>query len=100
LSFLKELVANTKKVMGKNVKPNFYHIIFDETNNMLRTVAGDIDNSYKAVDDEVYATLVKGNGTVHYAMGFPEVMNALDNEIELYALVGGSLWIVQDTVLH
>jgi|SRR5665647_2057769 len=98
VSLFKELVANNKKVMGKNVEPNFYHIIFDGANNMLRTIAGDIiANSNKTVDDEVHATVVKGTGTVHYAMGFPDVMNALDGEIELYALVGGPLWIVQDS---
>ena len=98
VSLFKELVANTKKVMGKNVEPNFYHIIFDEANSMLRTIAGDVtDNSNKTVDDEVYALSVNGSGTVHYAMGFPDVMNALDGEIELYALVGGPLWIVQDS---
>ena len=98
VSLFQELVANTKKVMGKNVEPNFYHIIFDEANNMVRTIAGDItDSSFTTVDDEVYAISVKGNGTVHFAMGFPEVMNALDNEIELYALVDGPLWIVQDS---
>ena len=89
-SVFRELVKNTNKIMEKKkVKPPYiYHIIFDEANNILRTIAGDIiSNSLKIVDDEVYATSVKGNGTVHYAMGFPEVMNALDNEIELYALV-------------
>jgi hypothetical protein len=98
VSLFKELVANTKKLTVNKDEPNIYHIIFDEANNMLRTIASDTTaNSLKTVDDEVHATVVKGTGTVHFAMGFPEVMNALDNEIELYALVDGPLWIVQDS---
>lgn len=96
----RELVANTNLIMGGKKKedtPNIYHIIFDETNNMLRTVAGDsTDRAHKTVDDEVHVLSVVGNGTVHYAMGFPDVMGVLNEEIELYALLGGPLWVVQD----
>jgi hypothetical protein len=98
VSLFQELVVNTKKLTVNKNEPDIYHIIFDGANNMLRTIAGDItDRSYKTVDDEVHATVIKGTGIVHFAKGFPEVMNALDNEIELYAQVGGPLWIVQDS---
>jgi len=99
-SVFRELIKNTNKVMKKKKEepPYFYHIIFDGANNMLRTIAGEsIDSSLTTVDDKVYATSVKGNGIVHYAYLFPEVMNALTGEIELHALEGGLLWVVQDS---
>ena len=91
----KELVKNTNKVKGKKKReeiPSIYHIVFDEANGMLRTIAGDhAERAFKTVDDEVYVTDLKGNGTVHFAMGFPEIMNALTGEIELHALDDGPL---------
>jgi hypothetical protein len=99
-SVFHELVKNTNKIMEKKKEkpPYVYHIIFDGANNILRTIAGDItDNPLKTVDDKVYATSVKGNGIVHYAYLFPEVVNVLTSEIELHAFEGGPLWIVQDS---
>lgn len=97
-----DLVSNTNLILGgkkKEDNPNIYHIIFDEENGILKTIAGDrTDRAHKTVDDEVYALSITGNGTVHYAMGFPDVMSVLNGQIELYALVGGPLWVVQDNV--
>jgi hypothetical protein len=99
-SVFQDLVANTNLILGgrkKEDNPNIYHIIFDETNGMLRTIAGDsADRAHKTVDDEVYALAITGNGTVHYALGFPDVMSVLNGEVELHALIGGPLWVVQE----
>jgi len=96
-SIFKELVKSTERVNGKKKRhemPNIYHIVFDEENKVLKAIAGDIDNVYETVKDEVH-TVVSGNGTVHYANCFPEVMNVLSGDISLFALDSGPLWIEQ-----
>jgi hypothetical protein len=102
VSVFKELVANTNQVMGNKKKeeiPNIFHITFDEANGMLRTVAGEsTDRAHQTVDDEIHTLALAGNGTVHFAMGFPDVMGVLSEIVELYALQGGPLWVVQDDV--
>lgn len=99
VNFFKELVASTNLVMGSKKKDemsNIYHIVFDEDNSLLRTIAGDdTDSTHIIVSDEIYTDSVSGNGTVHYSMGFYDVINVLTGEIDVYALAGGPLWIVQ-----
>ena len=38
---------------------------------------------------------ISGNGTIHCSFCFPEVMNVLTEKIDVYALAGGPMWIVQ-----
>jgi len=101
VSVFKELVKNTNKVKGKKKreeKPNNYHIIFDEEHGMLRTFAEDKEEkSYTKLDDEISITDVKGNGTVHFSYLFPDVMNALSGEIELWSIEKGPLYIMQNS---
>jgi hypothetical protein len=94
-----DLVANTHIVMENKRKqemPDIYHITFDEENKCLETVAGDAtDRAHKVVIDEIFTDAVSGNGAVHYAMGFPDVMGVLSGDIDLYALANGPLWVSQ-----
>jgi hypothetical protein len=95
----KELVTNTNLVMGAKKKeeiPDTYHITFDGSNGRLETVAGDKnDRAHQSLVDEVYSPTVEGDGTVHYSMGFPDLMNALVGDIHVYCMINGPMWVAQ-----
>jgi hypothetical protein len=90
-----ESINNTYKVMGSKKKdeiPNIYHMEFDADHQFLWTIAGDeTDKSHQVVRKKYPLDSVVGNGVVHYAQGFQEVMEALDGELFVSAVVGGPL---------
>ena len=94
-----QLITNTYKIMGSKKKdeiPNIYHVVFDGEHQFLRTIAGDdTDRAHRVFLDAVFTEKIEGNGAVHYAQGFQEVMEVLDGEINVSAVVDGPLWVVK-----
>jgi hypothetical protein len=98
-SIFKRLIKNTYSIMGSTQKddvPNIYHIMFDAEHNLLRTIAGDeTDRAHSVFREGVPVTSIEGNGSLHYAQGFQEVMSNVDGEINISAFVDGPLWVVK-----
>lgn len=99
VSVFQEIIADTNYIKGKKKKgeiSNIYQIVFDEKNGMLRSTSRDnTEFNCKTLVHEAFIENLRGNGTLHCSFCFPEVINVLSGEIDVYALEGGPMWIVQ-----